>query len=46
MFYFVLFSNAYILALLYNYAYSDLGYIFMAYYFFLDIDNKCYCIIM
>ena len=41
MFYLVLFSNAFILALLYNYAYSDLGYLFnfIAYYFFLDSDK-------
>ena len=37
MFYLVLFSIAFILALLYKYAYSDLGYIFC--YFFLDIDK-------
>ena len=39
MFYLVLFSIAFMLALLYNYAYSDLGYIFIAYYFFLDVDK-------
>ena len=39
MFYLVLFSIAFILALLYKYAYSDLGYIFIACYFFLDIDK-------
>ena len=38
MFYLVLFGIAFILALLY-YAYSDLGYIFIAYYIFLDIDK-------
>ena len=39
MFYLVLFSIAFILALLYMHNYSDLGYIFIAYYFFLDIDK-------
>ena len=38
MFYLVLFSFGFILALLYNNAYSDLGYIFIADYFFFDID--------
>ena len=38
MFYLVLFSIAFILALLYMYT-QILGYIFVAYYFFLDIDK-------
>ena len=39
MFYLVLCSIAFILALLYMHKYSDLGYKFIAYYFFLDIDK-------
>ena len=39
MFYLVLISIAFILALLYKYAYLDLGYIFIACYFFLDTDR-------
>ena len=38
MFYLVLFSVAFILALLYMHN-TDLGYIFIAYYFFLNIDK-------
>ena len=42
MFYLVLFSITFILALLYMHNYSDLGYIFIAYIFFLILRNKCY----
>ena len=41
MFYLVLFSIAYNISII-IYAYSDLGYIFIAYISFLILINKCY----
>ena len=38
MFYLVFFSTGFYISII-IYAYSDLGYIFIAYYFFIDIDK-------